>query len=447
MYKGKTLNRNPASRSGLATLMLAVFLLVGCQGQDMLQSILPQEVDEAESITMTPMPTASIAATPPLSPTSPDFYNLVLWVPPQFDPNADTEAGRLLSARITEFLQQNPAVNLDVRVKAASGPGSILDTLTNAAGVAPDALPSLVLISRTELVQAVEKNLLYPVENASSAIDDSDWYGFAQEMGILMGTVYGLPFASDTISLVYRGEALDQNAPDWDDVYRAFDSLTFPAGDPDALISLALYTSGGGGFTSQQNSQQINPDILARLLDVYATGVQQGVIPVNASELQTDDQSWEYFKSGESEAVITWAHRQTAKDESLNLALLPSLGEAPYTFAGGWLWCLTDPNEANHPLAAALAEYLVDAGFLAEWAPVSGYLPVRPSSLEKWEEPQIRDTLSSMLLSAHLRPQRPTVNLISAEIKTAVQEIITGQSNPQESAQRVFERLEAVDIP
>lgn len=445
MINPDNLNLKQAFRNIIALLMLAVVLLVGCQGQAIFDTVFPPEESAEEVPEMTPEEVETFFPTLQIMPTQPENFNLVIWVPPQFDPNAETDSAKIFSARIMNFLQENPGVNLDVRIKAASGPGSILDTLTNAVGVAPEALPSLVLISRADLVRAVGKNLVYPIEGASTAIDESDWYSFAQEMGILQGTAFGLPFSSNIFGLVYRGEEFVSDTPQWDKVYKEIGSLLFPAGDPDAALTTALYLSAGGVLQNQQGQPTLDPEILTEVLRVYVEGARKGILQAVSAELQTDEQAWEIFSTTEVEAIVTWANRMTDINMTLNLSPLPVLGDELYTFARGWVWCLTEPTEINQPISASLAEYLVAPEFLAQWAPSSGYLPVRPSSISGWAETGIQDTLSSMLLSAHLQPINPGMESIYAEIKTAVIEVAAGQSSPEESAEKALQRLEAVE--
>ena len=445
--KGNALKLNQALRNLIALLMLAVFIFAGCQGQDLLQSVFPGD----EAVTVAPDETLVPVEENPSdfakSPPPPSFYDLVIWVPPQFNPKSDSEAGKLLGARIQDFLQENPAVNLSVRVKAASGPGGLLETLEKTRDVAPIAVPSLVLITRSDMIQAVEKDLLFPIEGTSTAIDDNDWYNFSRDLGIYSGTVYGLPFASNALGLVFRDMKLGQNSMSWEDSFRIFDTFIFPAGASNALVPLSMYASAGGIIDNQQDIHPISPEILERILDVIDTGARTGVLSPVISELKTDDQSWEYFETGGYDAVITWINRFLSTDENYQLAPVPSIGIDPHTFASGWTWCLTDPNKGNHEYVISLAEYLTDTDFLSQWAPLSGYLPVRPSSMKKWVDGQDEGTINSILFSAALIPDQSDIDGINTEITTVVVEVLTGQVSPAVGALSAFERMEANGSP
>jgi len=434
-------------RNIIAAILFSFFTLVSCRGQAILETLFPKEFKQLESLQPSAEPTQLIFPTQEITMTPSIFIDLVMWVPPQFDPNGDGESARYLKGRIQDFLKENPEVNLEVRVKAATGPGGILDTLTSTATAAPNALPSIVLMTRTDMRQAVERNLVYPMETTSSAIDESDWYEFAKEMGILQGTVYGLPFASNILGLVYRGEIFNTDQPTWNEVFSTIQALDFPGGDPEALLSLSLYLSTGGALQDHQGQIMIESDKLVEVLDLYAKGLNSGVITPAAADWQTDDQAWMHFERGELDAVVTWANRQTSDSENLNIALLPTLSENSYSIATGWLWCLTRQDENHQNTSAKLAEYLITPEFLTTWTPVSGFLPVRPSSITNWPDSRNRDTLQKMLLSAHYRPDREKFSQLSLEIRTAVVEVLTGQNTPEGSVNKILERMEVATQP
>lgn len=438
--------KNKSAVRGLGALLVAAAMaLAGCQGQSILDAIFPEA--EIKLAPVPPTPTNPVdeqgAQTP--TPQEPLFVELVLWAPPQFDPNGESEGAALLNERLREFLILNPQVNLDIRIKAVSGPGSLIDSLTGANTVARDAVPSLVLLSRSDLVVAADRALLFPIEEMSASVDETDWYTFAQEMAIYQGSAYGLPFASNALGLIGKEGVLGGPQPSWDEALGRLRSLVFPAGDNDALITLALYQSAGGRIGAPMEQPLVDEEALMAVLDVYARAARSGAIKQNILEYQTDDQAWGGFTANESDAIITWANRLFSAPEGYQLALLPPLGENPSTLGTAWAWCLTETDLQKRQLAADLAEFLSDPEFLLRWAPLSGYLPVRPSSLPGYGDEELQSTLSMLLSSTHLRPDKQTAEPISAQLGAAVAEVISGIKQPAESAQDVLTRLEELD--
>jgi len=442
----KDVNIHQIVRIFLAVLILAVVTLAGCQGQNILDSFLPANENVQVTIS-TPQETLPVIASTAeqATPTALTYIDLTIWVPPQFSPYEDHEAARLFNAHLQRFVEENPNVSLDIRVKPASGAAGILDTLLYANQVAPNALPAVVLISRSDLEQAVQNELIQPIEEISKSIDESDWYAFAQSLGIVQGTAYGLPFAADALGLVYRDASLNSNQPSWDNMLSQLNGLIFPAADQNIQFTLALYLSAGGLMQDAQGHPSINADVLAQVFAAYEQGLKKGMLSPALIDLKTDDQAWEAFQTSDSQGLITWASRQLQNPEELKLALLPSLGENPVTLTRGWLWCLIESDEQKKQAAAALVEYLVDADFMAEWTPVSGYLPVRPSSISTWQNSTVQDSISKMLLTAQNRPNTYIISAFNNSIKAAVQEIFSGQVSAAESAQKAAESLEVLE--
>ena len=248
MNRNMTHNKKGISRSylrNLAAIFTLVFVfLVGCQGESILQAILPGETIRP-MLTTTPESVNQVEEVSTPTPTTPGNLTLVVWMPAQFSPYEENEAAALMTRHLKDFMEDYPHVNLDIRVKAASGTGGMLDTLTSASQVAPEALPALVLLSRNDLEQAAQLGLVQPIEEVSTLIDEEDWYGFARSMGIVQGTAYGLPFAADVLGLLYRDASLTSNQPTWDEVNSQLGSLVFPAADVNILTTLALYLSAG----------------------------------------------------------------------------------------------------------------------------------------------------------------------------------------------------------
>ncbi|MBP6086703.1 MAG: extracellular solute-binding protein [Pelolinea sp.] len=441
------INRNDkkfkqAIRCMAALLITATLFLVSCQGLSILDEIFPQADSQLSEGKPTPENNIEdeIIKTPP--PETPVFFDLVLWVPPQFDPNGESAASLMLRERIKEFIVQNPQVNVDVRVKALSGPGGMMDSLSSAKAVAQGALPSLALLNRSDLVLAENYNLLFPVDELSSSVDESDWFAFAQSMVIFQGSAYGLPFAANALGLIYRDNLLADDQPSWDEVMKRLDALVFAAGDEEAIITMALYQSAGGKLNAQSGKLVLDADALEAVLRVYDKARRAGLIKKEILDYQNDDQAWEAFLAGNADGAVTWANHLFSADDNLRLALLPPLGENPFTYGTGWSWCLTEPDPLKREYAVMLAEFLSAPDFLAQWAPISGYLPVRPSSLSGFVEEELQATLSTMLMSAHLVPDREVLKIVSMPMKAAVSAVIAGENTPEASAQAAIRQLE-----
>ena len=436
--------------SCLIVLVISALFLSGCSQVNQVaaelgmppifseQMAAPAEVPDA-----TPGGTSDPEELPEETPTPTPPQVLTIWVPPEFDPNGDTAAGRLLALRLKEFSQQNPDVeSVEVRVKAAAGASSLLDSLTAASAAAPGALPSLVALRRADLETAALKGLIYPMDDLASTIDDPDWYPYARQMALIQGSMYGLPFAGDALLLVYRPAYISAAPKTWEDVVETGKPLLIPAADPLASVTLAMYQSAGGSISDSQNRPALDPEVLTEVLSVYQQGTQSGAFPVWLSEYQTDGQAWEAYTERRADWMVTWSTRYLSElPVDTTAVLLPLLGSEPYTTPSGCTWALADPDPQRQSLSQALAEYLVDSDFLAAWAEPSGYLPTRPTALASWSNQSMRSLISQIVLSANLRPANDLLSSLGPVLEESALQIIQYKGMPEMQAQAASERL------
>ncbi|MDZ4159881.1 MAG: extracellular solute-binding protein, partial [Anaerolineaceae bacterium] len=364
------------------------------------------------------------------------------WVPPAFDPANGTQGSEILRSRLDAFMSQNPGVQVVVRVKADNGPAGLLESLASANAVAPKAMPSLVLLSRSDLETAALKGLIQPQDGLSAFSADEDWYPVARQMATIQDRNYGLPFAADALVLVYRPARLGMAPADWNSILRLGQTMAFPAADPQGLVTLTLYQSTGGIIMDALRRPMLQPEELTRVLEFYAEGARLGSFPYWLTQLQTDDQVWEAFRAQRTHAAITWISSYLG-DLPLDASAvpLPVLGEKAFTLGRGWLWCLSDPLPERRALSMKLAEYLVESEFLTDWSSAAGYLPPRPSSVAALPDQGVISLLEQIALAANLRPANELVGSLGPVLQDAVIQIIRNQSQPAEAAQAAVDTL------
>jgi multiple sugar transport system substrate-binding protein len=373
---------------------------------------------------------------------------LTIWVPPQFNPADGSEAGQLMTDRLNEFLNENPGVQIQVRVKAPSGPGGMLDSLRNTISAAPSAMPSLVLLSHSDLVTAASEGLIQPLEQISSLLSQEDWYDYARQLAQINNVSYGLPFAGDALILLYRPGTAGEEASRWGDILTENRTLLFPASDPQAPFILNLYMSTGGSITDEQDKPILDEQILTRVLDFIDTGVSNGNFPYWLSQYDSQVIAWEAYQGKRADWLVTWSSYYLANLPVDTVAIpLPSLGTEPYTLANGWVWGISDPYPERRALSLELAEYLVDANFLAQWAVNAGYLPTRTSVMESWPNQTARTMLSQVTLSAQIIPSNDFIDLLGPLLENAALEIIKQQQSPEEAARTAVEALSPTTSP
>jgi ABC-type glycerol-3-phosphate transport system substrate-binding protein len=428
----------------LAVGLILGLLLSACES---LPFELPWLSPATPTVTLLPGEENS-TATPENTPT-PDVTpgpvtNLVLWVPPEMDPEIKTEASRLFMNRLQLFSDLNNGIEIDVRVKAPSGPGGLLDALTATSAAAPEALPDVIALSRTDLETAALKNLIFPLEGLTEIPDDTDWYAFTREMSLLQGGTFGLPFAADSLALVYRPTALGEFPGSWSALLEEGVPLAFPADSDQALFSLALYLAEGGLIQDTQRRPTLEVDPLTDVFRLIADGHESGAFAENLIQYQTTGQVWTAFRDGQTDLAITWIS-YFLKEGPADAALAPfyPISEGAVSLGTGMAWAVATPQENRQALAVDLAEFLVQPDFLAEWSMAAGYLPPRPSSLEGWQNQSLRSTLSQVALMTQLRPSNDILTTIGPIMREGVRQILQGAVDPAQAAQVAVESLEA----
>ncbi len=421
--------------------MSSLILLAACSGE--LPSVTYPAPQETLPLVSPISPTVQI--TPTLqqpTPTQAGPTVLRLWLPPQFDPNSGTPASDLLKQQLQAFSQRRPDLQVEVRIKALDGPGGLLDSLTTASAAAPMALPDVVALPRPDLETAALKGLLHPFDGLTPAMDDSDWYDYARQLGRLQNSTFGLPFAGDALLLAYYTAQVPKPPADWDSVLQMTTPLAFPAADPQSLFTLAQYQAVGGVVRDDQGRPYLDPAALEKVLRFYLEASKSGAMPVWLTQLQNDDQAWQAFTDRRASMVVTWNSSYLNQViTNTNAAPLPTENGKAFTLATGWVWSLASSQSDRLEMGAQLAEFLTDTTFLAPWTQAAGYLPPRPSSLDAWTNKDQQLMIRQMVLSANLYPSADVITSLGPPLQQAVIQVLKQQVDPQTAAQQAAASL------
>lgn len=415
-------------------LLLLTAILAGCSGLKLPDFFTPA------SPTPTLQPTAGVTPSPEASPT-PDAQAqaLTLWLPPRFDPQNSGAAGKLLAARLESFAAQNPGVSITVRIKAETGTASLINSLAAAAPAAPGALPSLVALTHNDLQTAALKGLIFPLDDYSQGTRLLDWYGYARDLSQLQGGTLGLPFAGDALVLLYRPARTGALADTWTGLMQQGVPLVFAAGDPQALVTLALYRSADGLSADTQQRPILQAEPLAEVLQLYQDGAANGTFPAWLPTITSSEQAWQAYTDQRVHISAAWSSAYLGSlPADTNLALLPGL-KRPATLASGWLWCLSDPNPARRELAVRLMEYLTEPEFMGEWTSAAGYLPARAKALAEWKDQSLRATVNQIVVSAQAQPPSDQLYTLGPVLENAAVQVLRQQVTPAQAAQMAAE--------
>lgn len=432
---------NLPPRAVRIVLCLLLLALAGCTGQSTPSVIHTPTGDSSLS------PTSLMETVEPAASSTPDAAAgvtlLRIWLPPRFSPDSGTPAGDLLQAQLDAFAAQNPDIRLEVRLKSLDGAGGLLDSLAATSAAAPLAIPDLIALPRPLLESAAIKGLLYPY--ADTTVNEADWYPYAQRLAYLQDSRFGLPFAGDALLLVYRSSVLESAPADWQTLIALGGVLAFPAADPQALFTLALYQSVGGKIQDEQGRPTLDETALLQVLDFYQQAGQAGALPYWLTQYDADEQAWAAFADGQALMTAAWFSRFSQQapglPEGLGAAPLPTQDGVPFTLATGWVWALPNPDPARRAAAGRLAAFLTQEDFLSAWTLAAGYLPPSPAVLADWPDAALRSLAGRLSISAVLVPASEMNASLGPAIEEAVVHVLKQQVDPETAVQQALQSL------
>jgi len=437
-------HRSPVGLLAVVPMILLTLALSGCSSwlTGILDGQPPKQATPIPSATTPPLLQTPTATAEPVKPI-PGAMTIALWLPPQFNPESGTPAGNVMRTRLSAFMDANPGVLVIPRVKAASGPGGMLESLTAASAAAPGAVPAVVAFTRGDLESAALKGLILPLDGLTAINEDADWYAYARELSQVQNSTFGLPFAGDGLVLAYRPAPNTATAPmTWAELFAAKRIVILPVDDNQGLVTLALYRSAGGLLQDLQGRPTLDADYLQQVLQNYKTGIGNGIFPSSLVQLQTAGQAWQAFFEKQGDSVITWCSNYLADlPPDATVTILPSLGTEPYTMATGWSWALTDTDPLRRESSVRLMEYLSDSTFLADLTAASGYLPTRPTALAQWTNQSLQPAINQIVMAAEIRPANELLASLGPVLREAVLAIFNGQADPAQAAKSAVERL------
>jgi len=432
--------------------IITVLAAAGCQDMPMPGALTEQLNQGKELLGLTTATPTSAASTPqpqltvestqgivvPVQPT------LTIWLPPEFDPQSASASSQLINSRLIEFQNQNPGIQINMRIKAAEGPGGALDMLRTASKAAPLALPSLVLLNRNSFLTAVEEELVFPI-SGDSTDTSSDWYAYAEELRLVNGIQFGYPFAGDAMLLVHRPGVIEkENLTNWEDILASSTVLLFPAADNRAMLTLDLYLSQAGSLFNENEQVSLDSDMMQTVLNLHQSGAESELFPYWLSQFDNDMQTWKAYQDRQGDIVVGWISQYLNELPADSSAIsLPGMTGIPFSLADGWVFAISEPDADKQGLANQLAEFMVDPAFLAKFTMSAGYLPVRPSTTAAFTDQIVQNLLEETAVNALLVPDNQIFEVISPELRDAVLSIIKQQADVDNALETLLNNISA----
>ena len=375
-------------------------LMAGCQWQDFFTLAGTPTAPTATASTMGNRPATQIPPTPGGTAV---VKTLVIWLPPQLDPNNGSMAGSILQDRLAAFETEHPQYTVEVRIKPIEGKGGLLDMLGSTSDAAPAALPALIALPYPSMNAAVADGRLYALGSSSVDMDDPDWLPYAKQSSQVNDRVYGIPFGGDALVLAYHPVESSTPPAFWDELINRGGVVAFPAADTTAAVISQIYLSAGGHFADANGNPVIEQDPLHLTLMLISEGARKGAFPYWLSDFANFDQSWQSFLDMQSQYAIIWSNQfLQSMPKGVDIAPVPGVANQSISLIKGWAWSVPALSTADRQDSLLLLQHLSDPNFVNRWSQAAGFLPVRESGLESWKN----------VLNSHLVTQLTRENLL-----------------------------------
>ena len=437
--------RNIRTRGWLACILLIMLMTTACQGLPVEFELPWQNTGMPVKKTATPAESDSTnipgSDEPEVTPTAEgDPDRLIIWLPPEFNPNDESLAGHLLQEKLDSFAQENH-IAITVRIKSRTGTGSLTDALTAASLAAATTLPDLIVLSATDLDIATRRELIFAHPRLEEMMSDTDWYPFGRELSKTNGQIRAIPLLSNPLSLVYNQASLLKPSDNWLDIKDNYGYFGFAADDSQAKFLLLLYLAAGGEVMDAQGRAILEEEALIEALTVLKEGQRTLHISNLSIGFQTEDQAWNAFLNRSVDTAVVPVgsvlnHQGETVDQPKAALTSPEI-----TLASGMAWALANPSPNRQELALDLLEELTDTVFMASWTEALGRLPARPSALQAWTEAEMKPALEQIAQATRLYPPEEVVNRLGPALRNATLLILRDAADPIETAKTTIESI------
>jgi hypothetical protein len=444
------MNKRSHSWFKLTLLLLMATALLALNGCEMIKNLdfpweenagVPTKTPVQPVATETQVPTPTQAPVDPTPTQVPRQTRLVLWLPPEFDPEEDNAAAALLKARLERFARNN-RIEIDVRLKNPSGSSNVIESLIATNGAAPENLPAVVLLRKQDLDAAHARGLVYVNEALQTLSGDTDWYSFAREAVSHENTSFGIGLLGDPMILAYQSrlESIPEN--NWFALPKSPVRFGFAADDSQGRFMLLLYLASNGETRDAQNQLILQKEPLTQALQVLADMQSARNLSPAVLQMQTPSAVWQSFAA--------WNLETAAMPASVVLKALsgdttgqPELLFTPvdFTLTESWTLALAHPDSAQQELGTKLIQDLTETNFLAKWSEALGYVPARPTALGAWTNVNLKPALERVMNIARLYPRDDTIISLGPILRNAALMIIRDGATVEEAVSQALEGI------
>ena len=430
--------------------LLASLILTACGILD--RSEESGEVQSATQVPATPVTIVDPQSTPLFETTptaTPEMVELKIWIPPLVADRTE-EGAQIFADQLQAFNDENPDVFIRVEHKQARGAGGILSYLRTGRGVAPAALPDVIVLPADMLLTAGNENLIFPLDGDFDADDLDQLFPPAQQLARPKENIFGYPFAlSGLPHLVYNSNVLTSTLPlTWERlIVNPERKLIMGGGGSDgALLALQFYLDAGGKVEDELGQPVLEMEALVVALEALEEGRVSGFIVPQSSGISTEDQAWQVFLGGEASIVrisSDYFLGETTSGLPIEFTVTPGIDRPLTPLVTGWAWAISTSDPKRRELALELIHTMVSAPNLSTWSQASDILPSRQDAFDSWTRDQAYVSFIDQEMDSALPLPVAASSKLFTVLGDAVYQVVSGTKNAEEAAKDAITAFES----
>ena len=339
-------------------------------------------------------------------------------------------------------IEQINEIPLEVRRRVYSE-GDMARQLSLTKRIAPRALPDLVLMRRQDVVDAVRRGNIFPIEEWLP-VQFLDLNETQRALGTVEGVLYGLPYLLEVQHIMYDPAELTDPPDSTTEVLEHQTALLFPASPREnAVVNkmlLTQYIAAGGTFFDENGSPALDEIILSDLLAFYERALQSELIA--SCLLESDDcllnyrSPRDYLSDLPTETPTLslmdsrlFMQRRDSRYVNQSVASIPTLDGNDISLLDGWMWVLVTEDSAHRDEARRFIDLMYNSDTMSTIASALFLMPSQESARRVMGDDDYLDFLSDLLEDSVFVGENESRSASAIALQTAFEAVLQGTTS------------------
>ena len=342
----------------------------------------------------------------------------------------------------------NSNIQIESRIYEMNVDGqSVIAQLNLTQAVAPDAVPDIILMSRTEMLNAVlassvavppndDMFTILPVELQNieaweTRVILNQIIPLSSDLvalGEINGTLYGLPYLANIQHMVTTSSEISPPST-IGEMLEADVSILFPgrpvSGQSVNNMVLAIYSSFGGDLIDDNNVPSLDEAALEATLQWLKNAIDSNIITDGLMDYRTPaDYTAQILDQSTDIALVTSNQYLNQADlQNLSIFAIPT-GTEPMIYVDGWVWVLITQDADRQLDARDFVGWLFETDQLVDVALALNYIPLQERAVNALDDDVYFELMKALFENPIFVSERR--NQAAIALQTAFESILNG---------------------